>query len=539
MPKLALRQPGKAPSLKLSPEVDFTGGLNATEDRFNLAPNESPDLLNVDVQRRGGIERRKAVALWGAADPFTTGARPSRLFNRKDVPGASPKVLAVDASTTKLAYSTGSAWTQITTTAAIVDHAQMNDVSYFAGGTAVGHSWDGSSGSTTALTTAVGNYESDYAGATGGVFPLCKTLESHMTFMWAGAVTESGAVLEGSRLRFSHPGAPTAWAENDWVGIGDGDGDEIQRIVSFRDHLVVFKRYSVWAVYGYSRETFQVVQVSKTIGATGFDAIAATESGVWFFSAEEGLFVYDGQQVQWAFAKLFPLLEDGTFDESSLDEVHVGHVRDRVWVRIPLLAGGARTYVVNPALGAWTVYELDLRSFLTWFDSSGQLTNIATNGVNDNLVQLEQDNAQDNYGDGAVDIESYYVTRWMDGGSPFVPKRWRRPEFILAGRTAQTIQVKVYADYNDSAATKTLLLDVASSGDSGVNLVWDAGASSNTTKWDTFKWAVSAATKDEIIRGGSIGGSGRALAFRVIGPVDESWELRGFTLKFRPKNPRS
>ena len=40
---------------------DFTGGLNFRADQFNLGGNESPAMLNVEVDPRGGIRRRDAV----------------------------------------------------------------------------------------------------------------------------------------------------------------------------------------------------------------------------------------------------------------------------------------------------------------------------------------------------------------------------------------------------------------------------------------------------------------------------------------------
>ena len=40
---------------------DFKGGLNLRADQFNIAENESPALLNVDVDPRGGVRRRDAV----------------------------------------------------------------------------------------------------------------------------------------------------------------------------------------------------------------------------------------------------------------------------------------------------------------------------------------------------------------------------------------------------------------------------------------------------------------------------------------------
>ena len=33
---------------------DFTGGLNLRADQFQLSKNESPDMLNVEIDPRGG-----------------------------------------------------------------------------------------------------------------------------------------------------------------------------------------------------------------------------------------------------------------------------------------------------------------------------------------------------------------------------------------------------------------------------------------------------------------------------------------------------
>ena len=40
---------------------DFTGGLNLVADTFKLQENESPDLLNVDIDRHGGFQVCRGV----------------------------------------------------------------------------------------------------------------------------------------------------------------------------------------------------------------------------------------------------------------------------------------------------------------------------------------------------------------------------------------------------------------------------------------------------------------------------------------------
>lgn len=50
-----------AKAIRIEALRDFTGGLNLRSDAFELAPNESPDLLNCDVDPRGGVQMRKGV----------------------------------------------------------------------------------------------------------------------------------------------------------------------------------------------------------------------------------------------------------------------------------------------------------------------------------------------------------------------------------------------------------------------------------------------------------------------------------------------
>lgn len=47
--------------LQLQTAKDFRGGLNLRADPFELAANESPDLLNVDLDPRGGVEQRRGI----------------------------------------------------------------------------------------------------------------------------------------------------------------------------------------------------------------------------------------------------------------------------------------------------------------------------------------------------------------------------------------------------------------------------------------------------------------------------------------------
>jgi hypothetical protein len=74
-----------ASEIKLYALTDFTGGLNYRADPFQLHENESPDMLNVDLDPRGGISMRDGISFFADTTltpknlwPFATAAARSR-----------------------------------------------------------------------------------------------------------------------------------------------------------------------------------------------------------------------------------------------------------------------------------------------------------------------------------------------------------------------------------------------------------------------------------------------------------------------------
>ena len=550
-----IRRPGRGPSVRLDPQVDFTGGYNAIEDRFMLAANESPDMLNVDVSRRGGVQRRKAVSDWGDHQPFGDTTTPEKLFEHRDQVNNTSKVVATagGVGSTKMAYGIGAGWTSITNTGdcEILDHTMMNGKSWFACGLDLTQSWGTPSGTPDSATAEVpdahASYQNDYATAAGNIFPKCKFVASHGGFMWA-AHTDEGVNVHPTRVRFSHPGYADRWAEDDWIDVGDEDGDEIVKIASFRDQLLVFLNRSVYAVLGYSRQNFQVVKVSSSVGATNANGVCVNPDGVWFFSPDRGVYFYNGDgEPRWAFEKVYPLMERGEVDSDNLDNVYVAAVKGRVWVRVPMEDYTSRCFVLDVSTGAWVVYDIDMLANVEFQNADYEVIHVAATGQAAGLVELEVDTAYDTFNDAATStqtgVDSYFKTRWLDSGSPFLPKRYKTPEFIMAGPSAHTVQAEVYFDYYDGEVRKTLLINVAGTG-SSTSLVWDdddGNADDNPgSNWGDRQWAYSsAATQDEVIRSGSIGGTGRSVALKFRGPTNVQWEIRGFTLKYLPKKPRS
>lgn len=331
---------------------DFTGGLNLRADQFQLGTNESPDLLNMDIDPRGGLKLRAGIAPWGSplhGDVVSMGAWY----------GADGERHVVAQVGTGLKFSSdGETWLDVrndNTVSTPHSYASFKDALYVQNGTDGAVKWDGTTG--IRLGAA---YSNDIGAPTTGNMPIGKVVVAHNGYVFV-ANTLEGGVRHRTRVRFSHPNQPESFRSVDWFDIEPGvDGDEIVAMVPFSDHLVVFKRRSTFVVFGFDADSFQVQAASRDVGAVSMRAVTTTPQGVYFFSERSGVMFYDGRSIDWRFDKLIPALDGGDIDRNRLGEVTSAWLGNRVWFQVPWLDGVGRTLIYDPSLGkygAWTQYQ--------------------------------------------------------------------------------------------------------------------------------------------------------------------------------------
>lgn len=562
--------PGAGPTTQVQTFTDFTGGLNLSADTFKLAPNESPSMVNVDVSRRGGVSRRRA-------------------WVEEEVIGQTKGfALAIDGSTRHVVWQQDddtlwyweggvpiqlilNAGSDTSTTASVVDPSCVaNDTAWDAdemhwatyegltygtrgfqttGEATISYDPSGVAALTDSSVTALSDpaataYQDDFDTPSGTHFPICRYVTEHQELMWAGYTTESSTEYP-NRVRWSHPGDAGSWRTNDWIDVEPNDGDVITGLCQFRDQLLVFKRHSVHAIFGYSPDTFQVVNVADTVGAVSQAAIACNESGAFFFDEHDGVFMFDGQGLRWLFSNIHEALLDGRMNQPQ--ESTMAWLGRRLWVNVRWdgLSDEGRTFVFDQDVGSWTCYE--------GFKRDGDIApnnhirhafEYSTDGVTfkyyaelaytettakSSLLEVEiNDVWQDVYtsGPASFTVDAVYKTSWIDLGQPARPKRWRRPEFVISGGVAQSTQVRVWSDWNQSTTTKQMTLTTDALGG---DTLWGAA------NWGAFNWAQPNGEVDEIINGSNIGATGRALQFEFTVPHGLEWELNALSVKWRNK----
>lgn len=563
-------RPGMYQRIRVFDVTDFTGGLNLVSDSFKLAPNESPDMLNVDVDHRGGFQVRKGI------QPFSTSVVTNGAGTPTDPKNLWPYVSSggnfiLAAVGSDVRYSTGGSWTRILngSSLAVGSSTEMprattfKDANYIVRGDANVHKFTGTATATSMGTTFNDNHESPV----GGVVPRARCITSHAGYMWVANTFESGTNYK-SRLRFSHYLQPEDWDSLDYLEIETGkDGDEITAIMPIGDHLLVCKRNSTYAVFGTDPANFTYVCVSQTVGCVSQEACVATQYGVAIFDHTLGLHVYSGKGAPvWEFSQIWPALRDRTIPIEKIDKVQMGWIAGRLWIGVPWADNPTydrgTTFVWNPSLkpgGAYTRYDLAAGPFLAghlfdqWCCSVAGTTRV---------MALEQDEYGDDFsGSGVLEVtNAYYTTRWFDAGQASMKKRWRRMEAVLQTDLPYELPVTVHFDFdkgvdqNKPPRQFTLKTSVYND-QAGTLAYWgDSSTRSTDTNWgsDTSTvdagegvWSADEIQRNSVDRGAGLG-LARSVALTFGGPISQTgtddvpvfWGVDALVFKFVPRRIR-
>lgn len=550
---------------------DFTGGLNYRADAYQLADNESPDLLNVDIDPRGGFSQRNGIQDYNssAIGSIANGSfDPHRLFAWD---GNSRQLFV--AANNKVYWTGGTTFADMGVTTDAVDGAEFapwsnSDTSYLYGCAGESNNcfrWSGVGGSPTAtLLTASGFTSSDwqdsYIGASGSHCPRAEHMTTHGDRLWVAHTYDgngsSAVVPFPDRVRFSHPGNPECWRELDFIDVVGG-GRGINAIVSFGDQLLVFKPRAVFAILGFDEATFQLVQLTNQLGAPSAKAVVASESAVFMFSWPDGLFAFDGSRFIDLFQRMRPIIQIGEINDEGLDGIYLSWVDRKVMVSLPIgvdpddnesfdesgvtfdsadvkFNGSVQasvpttTFVWDQTVGngAWSRYTLaDGYGFaggVEFIDASGRRLPMVLHPTKAYALKLDvQDAAQDTIAGSAQNFDSYYVTKWRDAGMSTAKKFWRRPEFLVRQLGEDTtINVSTFHNWDRSTSQRDFTLTFTGAEFSGGYESW-----------------VQPDLGSDLVKGTNLG-LANSIQLKVSGSGNQAWGVNGITLKFNPRRSR-
>lgn len=511
-----------ATQIQLLNFADTTGGLNLRADPFQLAPNESPDLLNVDVDPRGGVRLRKGIKTFAdtlSGDAHSIGALGTTA-------GVNQVVVGVG---TDLLYTTGTTFTTTGITRTVTTPNRMvsyKNKLYLQNGTDVAYSWDGTTAAAMGST-----YIDTFTTSTDGNMPIAKLVATFQNHVFIANTADSP-----NRVHFSHPNFPERWRSTDYFDVDTGqDGDEITALVPAGDKLLIFKRRSIHALYGYDYTSWQLVPITHDIGTVRQESVIGTDHGVFFFSWPNGVMRIQGNKVDWVFESLWPLIDGRDIEDGYKDHITLGWGNRRLWMSTTYKGSTTptRCWVMDPSLGksgSWVAYDTTVGPFLEWKPTSGSTKLLAAGIGNMRVMELEVNSqAYDDYGSGQVGIKSYYRTPWISLKQPAVKKRWKRPLLVMRSKDAAIVSVQAYRDYDIRHSIRNYTITVQGS---------PAGYKWGITPdyfWGSGLWTSKAALSNELIKGSSMG-SAKAISLKFNGPSNKvDWGMDEVTFKYIPK----
>jgi hypothetical protein len=605
---------GRSGEIQAVQVTDFSGGLNLEAGQFNLRKNEVAELVDMDVVGRGGVRRRKAIRYLLNNNDVEFGQCPRSVWtfeasdaNRYTYIAANAAVAdgladgggeeGIDVSRVLWWSLNGGPFTAFTGSDALFglgsDLALMNRLALgdrrpgkplegvlaraaVARDTVYGvWAWRGaigdrpnpfkiSSANTLSIPNetgcALGPWTETYldyeVGSDTGVVNG-QTIAYHYGQLFVGNTIEGDPtpVRYKSRLRWSHPGDPERWREDDWIDIDVGkDGDQITALVPFRDHLLIFKNGSVHALYGDSPETFTVVNLSNDFGCLEQEGVVATPFGVFFFDQNSGVWQWDGSRFVWRFENMNSLLRENLIPADERANVSLGWVNNRLWVGVPYEGESTergRTLVYDPAIGqngVWCEYTVGLGPFASIRKTDDSILNVAGCSGTRLLQMLEQPGDVDAFtftGGGVyprVDVNEPIVGSfrmpWLDM-KPGSVKQWKRPDVVVSSRGELNLKVEAFFDYVFQAGSARKTFSVSRTPEGG-ELDWaDETNTDLVNVWDGPAWANEGEVV-KVARGATVG-RGVAMTLRFTTPagaVLPRWSVDGVTVKFKTKRVR-
>ena len=313
---------------------NFQKGISSLPDKVQMEMGYSPMARNVEWLQQGGFFVRKGVGplVYGdVGQPMAVpGAIPLRFFHYVRDPAVATQfisqyMLSGEDGTIRVGvdYGTGpggaTPGTWVTLQSGGADLATDGPPTFTAWDTnvyismgvsatsAIGKSmyrYDG------AAITALGRaWTNDYAAPVGGNMPPARYAAAFAERMFVGCIINDSDQIEGSSIRWSHPGKPEDWAFSDEITVGQ-QGDIITALAPMRDMLVVFKRSSMHALLGSGSTNFRVVELSGTIGCTG-EWTRDNQGRVVFWDGTVGACRFDGRTIDNIFLPLGRFMQAG------------------------------------------------------------------------------------------------------------------------------------------------------------------------------------------------------------------------------------
>ena len=567
--------------IQFSEQRDFTGGINFRADQFQLAPNESPFILNMEVDPRGGVFSRAGYMNFNPNAVSGTW-NPKVLFNYKYP--TDPHIMFSTGFVTsgsvdgKVMYANSASHDFVDLNSALstplvvkslngASMTQWEDTLYIALGKDATNMFKWTVGDTYATSLlASGPTWQQYTLPVGGYMPRAELSITHANKLFV-ANTYEDAVAYPNRLRWSHESLPEDWYVDDYIDIIAG-GEGIRGLAIVDGQLLIFKPKAVYLLMGYDADSFQLVEVSKFIGIDTPQQCVEGDGGVYFFDYPKGLYFYDRNGLQNIYSRLEPTVTQNQINAQELTKLTLAFINNRLWMSAPYDWEGSGVAAIKATVnfvydksigveGAYTMFqsadEFGLYAGCDWYDSDEEVYHLMINPDDSfpyifMVDEYEAGNipveAKDDVLQGATpsntgSFTTNYTTSWFYNDRYVQNKTFVKPLFVVRNVETDTqIIVNVYHDFNSVrvANPTTLILDASQSGG-----VYD------TSLFNTAIFGID--SLPTTIQAGSRLKKAKAIQLEFLGPTNLNsnssiypgryWGINSIAYKFKSRRIRS
>jgi hypothetical protein len=366
---------------------------------------------------------------------------------------------------------------------------------------------------------------------------------------------------------------PEDWYQDDYIDINAG-GNGIRGMVVVDGQLLIFKQKAVYLLMGYDADSFQLVEMSTSLGIDYPQQACFGGGGVYFFDYPNGLYFYDRNGIQDIFERIRPIIINNEVNTNALQDITCSFVNKRLWLSMPYAPAAKGTppaypsvnFIFDPTIGqrgAYTMYqtapflsdaatpvEIDgfgLLSGTEWRDADDAAWFLMINPDDDYPYVYYVDNY--NYTTDDVIIGATpsltgkyltaYRTSWFDDNRYVQLKTFLRPYFVLK-EVENTTQIKlnVYKNFDETTAkggSKVITLTPTITG--GIY---------GTSTYDNSVYGVNTVGASIKRKGISPMGRGYAVQLEFVGPTDDTpseapgrkWGVNSIAYKFKRRKIR-
>lgn len=324
------------------------GGLNLSVDESLLKANETPDSKNVDIDA-GIFKTSQGISKYVAT---SLNSIDSMMIYYKDkvaniLVGASNKLYRLNGSSF---VEIGSGFSS-SSFDAVNNNVNSEDVIVITNtsGNDNVKVWNG---------TTLRDLKRNGAASTDGSSnkaPHGKFIELHYERLW---LADDNNLYISKDFDIDDFTTPTEELEVNMHGAEivaySNDGSKIIGLKVIFDDVVIFKERSIFKIYGTNPTVYQKVQIFSANGAIADKSIISTSKGAFFIN-KDGIYVYDGTNVNLVSQKITPIFR--RINVAAISKAVAYYWNDKYILAIPVDGSSENNLIIE--------YDLSTKEFIT------------------------------------------------------------------------------------------------------------------------------------------------------------------------------